>query len=71
MLLFQFKTLVIDQLDKSGLAVTEHLKLLLLSVVAGQFDDDSVNYRNAVGEAGLYRMAFFMGWNGLIFFESF
>lgn len=55
---FQYRTLVVDHLDKSGLGVNEQLKLLLLSVVAEMDTNDGVIYYDAVGDAGFLPVVF-------------
>ena len=57
---FQYRTLVVDHLDKSGLGVNEQLKLLLLSVVAEMDTNDGVIYYDAVGDAGFYPVVFLL-----------
>jgi hypothetical protein len=56
----QYRTLVVDHLDKSGLAVNEQLKLLLLSVVAEMDTNDGVIYYDAVGDAGFLPVVFLL-----------
>jgi hypothetical protein len=52
MLALQFEILVAEQLDKSGVKVTEQLQLLLLSVAEEQADG-SVVYSDAIVDAGV------------------
>jgi len=51
MLALQFEILVAEQLDKSGVKVTEQLQLILLSVAEEQ-GDGSVVYSDAIVDAG-------------------
>ncbi len=60
MFFVQYRTLVVDHLDKSGLAVNEQLKLLLLSVVAEMDTNDGVIYYDAVGDAGFLPVVFLL-----------